>query len=347
MSSAVARPQPGFPCRIVFILGCARSGTTWLQLLLFQHPLVASSQETNLFSHYLGHLAKSWSQEENAKAHRLREDAEVPEGASTRRHAAGLSGILEPAEFEELMREFALAVFTRIAASKPNAEVLVEKTPAHTHQKDLILRLFPDAHFIHIIRDPRSVVVSLREASNLTGFEWARTGVVSAAKYWRKSVQAGREFSEETPSYREVHFEHLHSEGPAQLQELFSWLGLDADREFCERAFAACDIANLRSGSEKVAAPWSLKDEPTKFFRRGAADGWRDELSKGETRAVEHIAGELMDGFGYERSAPVSRKPFRVSIHDALEKSAHGLVNAAVTFSPRMARVVRDSLKTR
>ena len=244
------------------------------------------------------------------------------------------------------MRDFALGVFTKIAASRPGASVLVEKTPAHAYQRNLILRLFPNAQFIHIVRDPRSVVVSLREASRITGFEWARTGLVPSAKYWRKSVQACRKFSEATENYREVLYEHLHSDGPAELQQLFSWLGLDADREFCERAFAACDIANLRNASE-VAAPWSLKDEPVNFYRRGAADGWRDELSKGEIKAVEHIAGDLMDSFGYERSAPVSRKPFRVSIHDALEKSAHGLVNAAATFSPRMARVVRDSLKTR
>ena len=347
MSSAAAQSQSAFPHRIVFILGCARSGTTWLQLLLFQHPLVASSQETTLFSHYLGHLAKSWKQEEDEESdRRLSRSAEAPARMISPPRAAGLSQTLSRDEFEALMRDFGLAVFRKIAASKAGASVLVEKTPAHAFHRDLIVRLFPDARFIHIVRDPRSVVVSLREASRITGFEWARTGVVSSAKYWRKSVQACRQFSEATENYREVRYEHLHSDGPAQLQQLFSWVGVDADREFCERAFAACDIANLRNASA-VAAPWSLKDEPANFYRRGAADGWRDELSKGEIKAVEHVAGDLMDSFGYERSAPVSRKPFRVSLQDALEKSAHRFVNAAATFSPRMVRVVRDALKTR
>jgi len=344
------RPKRDLPYRIVFILGCARSGTTWLQLLLHQHPLIVSSQETTLFSDYLSHLAKSWGREEDHKADQVKTEPsggrQAPaRAADRRRHAAGLSGILAPAEFDEMMRDFALGVFGKIAASKPSARVVVEKTPAHAFHKDLILRLFPNAQFIHMVRDPRSVVVSVRQAANLAGFDWARTSVVSGAKYWRTCVQASRQFSEATANYREIHYEQLHADGPAQLHQLLSWLEVDSDREFCERAIARCNIENLRNASAEVAAPWSLESEPTKFFRRGATDGWRDELSSGEIRAVEHVAGDIMESFGYERSVPISRKPVRVSIHDALEKSLHGLVNAVATFSPRLVRAVRDSLK--
>jgi hypothetical protein len=349
--SAADRPKGDVPYRIVFILGCARSGTTWLQLLLHQHPLIVSSQETTLFSDYLSHLAKSWRREEDHKADRVTTGPSGGREASTRgadrrRHAAGLSGILAPAEFEDLMRDFALAVFGRIAASKPDARVVVEKTPAHSYQKDLMLRLFPNAQFIHMVRDPRSVVVSLRQAGNLAGFDWARTSVVSGAKYWRTCVQACRQFSEATANYREIHYEQLHADGPAQLGQLLSWLEVDSDREFCARTIARCNIENLRNASEEVAAPWPLESEPTNFFRRGVPDGWRNELASGEIRAVEHVAGDIMESFGYERSVPISRKPVRVSIHDFVEKSAHGLVNAVARLSPRLVRVVRDSLKT-
>src|SRR5215469_4920410 len=43
------------PHKYVLIVGCPRSGTSWLQRLLSQHPQVATTQETHLFSEYLAH----------------------------------------------------------------------------------------------------------------------------------------------------------------------------------------------------------------------------------------------------------------------------------------------------
>jgi hypothetical protein len=46
--------------RYVFVVGSPRSGTTWLQLLLAQHPAVATHQETHLFHNYLGPLERAY-----------------------------------------------------------------------------------------------------------------------------------------------------------------------------------------------------------------------------------------------------------------------------------------------
>ena len=53
-------------------------------------------------------------------------------------------------------------VFAKIAQSKPSATIVLEKTPNHVNCWREILDVWPQAHFIHIIRDPRSVVASLR-----------------------------------------------------------------------------------------------------------------------------------------------------------------------------------------
>jgi hypothetical protein len=38
---------------LVFLIGCPRSGTTWLQRLLASHPQVRTVQETFLFPRYI------------------------------------------------------------------------------------------------------------------------------------------------------------------------------------------------------------------------------------------------------------------------------------------------------
>ena len=44
----------------ILIVGCPRSGTSWLQLLLAQHRAIATTQETHLFNNYLSLLEQTW-----------------------------------------------------------------------------------------------------------------------------------------------------------------------------------------------------------------------------------------------------------------------------------------------
>lgn len=287
----------------VFVVGCPRSGTTWAQLLLAQHPEVATSQETHLFSRYLRPLERLWMDEKEAPA-------------SLRR--VGLRNIFSEAEFYGLCRVFAVRVFEKIAASRPGARVAVEKTPAHVRCGDLILKVFPASYFIHIIRDPRSVVCSLRSSARSWGSRWAPKGLVEASERWRSDVATGRQIAKVTGRYQEVFYEALLDEGPAQLGKILSWLNLPADRSFCEKAVAACAIENLRKASPEVASPWSLRDEPSGFFGTGTSQGWQEELSPGDLGIVEYIAGGLMEQLGYRlASKNPRRKPLRLLLGEA------------------------------
>src|SRR5215212_1014119 len=48
---------------LLFIVGCPRSGTTWLQRLLAGHPDVRTGQESDLFDIYLGPQLRAWKRE--------------------------------------------------------------------------------------------------------------------------------------------------------------------------------------------------------------------------------------------------------------------------------------------
>lgn len=286
----------------VFIVGCGRSGTTWLQLLLAQHPEVATAQETHLFNSYVSNLQSCWDQH-----------AEDVRGI-------GLPALFSKAEFDDMCRQFARAPLQRIADSNPDASVVVEKTPAHGRHADLILKLLPDAYFIHIVRDPRSVVASLIAASSSWGSHWASSSAADNARRWTADVALAQSIADRTDRYHEVHYRDLKSDNAIEcLRLLFDFIGLDATDQFCANTFEACSIDRLRDGDTSIKATKVFENDPKDFYRKGSASGWREELSNSDIAIVEFIAAEKMRELGFEmyRSTPSNpAKPVRLTLGD-------------------------------
>lgn len=281
----------------LFVVGCPRSGTTWVQLLLAEHPEIACANiETYLFSRYLGRLHESWRNERGAA------EAGGPRNV--------LACFLGEDEFIALCRDFATAVFEKIRATRPGARVIADKTPNHAYPAAFILKVFPDARFLHVIRDPRDVFCSLRDAGASWGRRWAPTSPIAGARLWVRDVEAGLAVAALTDRYRELRYEALHADGPAELERLFRWLGVAADRARCEEYIERCRFARLRDRAENK-----------RFFRRGIAGGWSSELARSEVRLIEHIAGPTMARTGYERSLPATPvPPLRLRVRTAIER---------------------------
>jgi hypothetical protein len=222
----------------------------------------------------------------------------------------GLQSILSEDDFLALLRMSAMSVLDRIG----NGSVVLEKTTDHVWSADLILRIIPDAWFIHLVRDPRAVTSSLMSAGRSWGSHWASPGAAGNARYWVAAVSAGREIGKMTPNYLELRYEDLLSDGTASLGRTFRWLELNAEPSFCEQAIETCTLDKLRS--KAVKAPWPDEAQPDGFYRKGHADSWRDDLSRSDVRLIEYIAGDLMQELGYE-PATSQTKPLSMILADA------------------------------
>ncbi len=291
----------------VFVVGCQRSGTTWMTLLLAQHPVVTAFQHSKFF-HYLSGLEKWWKFKENAQ------QRPVP--------------ILLEDEFYMLCRNFAVDVFNKVAARESAVQVVVDKTPENVRFSDLIINIFPDAYFIHVIRDPRSVFSSLRSAGSWTDRWEFPTRAVDGANFWLNAVNAGRKIGDVTERYLEVRYEALHESGPETLQQIYQWLDLSSDRELCQNALDECKIDKVRT---KVKMP-------TGFFRKGVKESWRQDLTDSDIRIIEYVAQDLMQEFGYEKvGLPLHALPTTVRLQQGLE----WLLVRAVRVSRALLRRVR------
>lgn len=322
---------------LVFILGCPRSGTTWLQLLLSQHPSVASAQETHLFSGYLGPLYRRWQ----AQTEKWRAGRDV-----------GLPSVMEEPGFVEEVRSFSDAVLDRVWGEPQVDLIYVEKTPQNYKEIALLQRLYPEARYLHMVRDPRAVSASLLAASRGWGRHWAPSIAADAARMWREAVQAGMGLEEANPRCLRVRYETLESDGPETLSVVLDWLGLPRTAGDAESAVERCSLDRLKKaagqpaqgtpepgaaapdpespGSDRPASPWDLPKEPRGFFRSGGSEGWRDELSPSQVSTIEYVARHEIEalGYGFTRYAgggPPMRLRLRRGIERLREAAARGV----------------------
>ena len=263
--------------QLAFLVGAPRSGTTWLQLLLSRSPSVVTAQETHLFDLFLRSMLDQWDFHRRVGDH------------------VGLNAVLNDEEFHDLLRIASGFVFAKMARSKPSATVVLEKTPNHVNCYREILDLWPDAHFIHIIRDPRSVVASMRVASKSWGRYWASSRISTNCERWISDVSNGRQISSITDNYQEVTFEELIANGPEALTRIFCGLGVPSSLHDCRRYIDECNIQSLKAGKLENA-PFPVANTA----RIGTTDSWRVELSALEIAMLEHLVSPLISELGFK-----------------------------------------------
>jgi hypothetical protein len=277
---------------LAFVVGAQRSGTTWVQRLLGAHPLVAAGQESHLFSGYLAPLWQRWWDERVARA------------AGSRR--IGLACYLTEDELVAALRRFAGQALGKLAAARPGARLVAEKTPDHALHLPLIALLFPRAALVHVLRDGRDVVASLCDAHRRGwGRGWAPARAAEAAQRWADWVWEIRRQSAFFARYVEVRFEDLVADGPAALGRLYESLGLPLPAAeaaaVCRRfGFAACAAGTAPESlvyTGECSAPNAV--EPEGFYRRGRPGAWREELSPEEQEIVHRVAGPMLREAGY------------------------------------------------
>ena len=147
----------------IFVVGTPRSGTTLLGLLLNAHPDIAIMGELHFFDQILPIRKRVPSLVTNAEldnfsAHLRRTYAFqfLPYGEDLL--SATLQRLKRDGERSyERFYQYAVDEFAR----RERAWIPGEKNPSNLRPIDHIMRIFPNAKIVHIVRDPRAVAASL------------------------------------------------------------------------------------------------------------------------------------------------------------------------------------------
>ena len=168
--------------------------------------------------------------------------------------------------------------------------VYVEKNAMNALAMGYLRRIYPDARFVHIIRDGRDVVVSMRDRAELGSTvesyfiapeqraEYESTHVVRRTAWaWRLLTESARSGGQKLPreQYLELRYETLIAEPDGEIDRLCDFLG----------------IGNAKS--RRLGRQAAQRGHPNSIGR------WQTELSVEDLATVDAEAGSLLRGLGY------------------------------------------------
>ncbi len=163
-----------------------------------------------------------------------------------------------------------------------------DMTPNYVNHLPLLERLFPQARFVHLVRDGRNVALSVLDLGRL------HRQAATPAFYWARAIRRGRRAQRRLGDrYTEVRYEDLVADPERELRRLCEFLSIPYHPAVVEHDPDAAERVpdQVRHMHTRVSLP------PT----RGLRD-WRTQMSAADLRGFEAVAGRTLDQTGYPRS---------------------------------------------
>lgn len=281
----------------VFIVGCARSGTTLLQRIVDAHPRIAIlRRETHWIPDYfrdgIGLTLDGSATPELVGA--LIDHRTFPRLGISREDLEGLIGNGQAVPYAR----FVSGVFD-LYGRKQDKPLVGDKTPAYCREIRLLHLLWPEAKFVHLIRDGRDVCLSAinwEKAPRLASLfsTWAEDPVTTAALWWEWHVRLGREGEQLLGPglYYEMRYEALVAQPAEECAKLCAFLGVPY-HEAMLRFYEGHEKKKPRPDAKHSWRP----------ITAGLRD-WQSQMPSEDVQHFEAVAGDLLEALGYPLVGP-------------------------------------------
>ncbi len=272
----------------LFVLGVSRSGTTLLRVILDRSPGIAIPDET-FFVPQLAHRHRG----EVDPTALLDDVRRLPRLAAWEVPADDLAAALRPGMSIGAALD---ALFSAYAANRGKLR-WGDKTPMYMRHLGLIERLFPDAQYVHLIRDGRDAALAFLDMpEGVVTKTWAHPrDAAGFACEWRTEVERARALGRRLGPgrYHELRYEELVAETESSIRAICDFAALPFEPSMLE--YASTVDVSAKPHHQRLLQP------PTRGVRN-----WRTQMSEDDARAFEAIAGDLLAELGYDLLDPSS-----------------------------------------
>ena len=268
-----------------FVVGCGRSGTTLVQAMLDAHPDVAVPFES-YFPVWFARHRERYERADGFAVARFADDVLAhdsivrwgldPDALRARLTAAA------PTDFPEAVR-ICFAAFAGAHGKRRYAD----KTPIFVMHIPLLAALFPEAVFIHLVRDGRNVALSRTEVA------WGTRRFAQESLRWREQVEQGRRDGRALGAarYLELHYEALLDDAEAAARTVCDFIAVDFDPamlQYHQRPDRVLESQPFPTEHQNLRRP------PTKGLR-----DWHAELTPAQVALFDCLAAPTLRQFGY------------------------------------------------
>ncbi|MEV4726041.1 sulfotransferase family protein [Micromonospora humida] len=256
--------RPDRPQGPIFLVGCQRSGTTMLRLVLDSHSRVSCGPETRFLADMQRIVGRDWER---------------------------LSRFGFPREYWlGRIADFFGGIQADYARSRGKTR-WADKTPLYALSIDFLAEVFPDAQFVHVVRDGRDVVVSHRK----------RFGYWSAVKCvvkWPRYIRVARAAGARLPAdrYHELRYEETVTDPEKAMRGLFEFLGEPWEAGVLDYDGKQHDVAGKYTAEAQRRRAAAGTDAPIYGSRVGT---YRRELDPFLRVLVRVFSGATLRELGY------------------------------------------------
>lgn len=250
----------------LFVIGCPRSGTTFLSKLL-STTRFGKPYETHFIPQVLEkfNAMSSLSHSEFTKAFKtiLRE-------RSMQQYAREVSVDSIYNEDENNNTLYNLINYLAMQATNNKLPAWGDKTPWYITHIQQLSEFFPSARFIYIVRDPRAVTASLLKKN------WAPKNAFACAKLWVEHNSIPAKTSEKLRlenRLHEVRYEDIVRDPVACLLAIYAFIG---------------------EPKHQIETK-----EIEQFTKNGNNNKWKAQLKESELKAIENVCWDKMEQFDY------------------------------------------------
>src|SRR6185437_3635818 len=274
----------------VIVLGVGRSGTTLLRVMLDRSSEIAIPYE----SFFVTPLAHRHGTRPNL------DDFLDDLGRFYQLYEWGISpDDVRPRLREGMTTGEAISAVFEVYAEHEGKPRWGDKTPLYMQHLPLLERLFPDALWVHLVRDGRDAALSFLELpEGFSGKTWAQPRTVAQfAARWRTEILSARRLGRHAGSrYLDLRYEDLVAEPERELRRVCEHGSLPWEADMLDHTRVS-DAANMPEHR-------NLAQPPTPGLR-----DWRSQMSRDDTLAFEQVAGDVLRGAGYELFDAKGRYP--------------------------------------
>ncbi|MFC1747510.1 sulfotransferase [Pseudomonadota bacterium] len=285
-----------------FIVGVGRSGTTLIRLMMHNHPNIAIPYESHFVTDYSERADEYGSLNEDKNLRRLINDILSEELLTQWDHEFDTDKIIALTKSRTIN-----GVFTAIYEDYANGKDKIRwgDKSDYLDRMHLINKAFPNARFIHIIRDGRDV------ANSVLKLPWGPKDVISAAEWWHEHVRLGRAMGAmlSADRYMEVRYEDLVQDSEGELRKICDFL----DEEYSPEMLNYYKSAKAAIPDERKGQHYNADRPPN----AGRVFAWKKEMSPTNIAIFSDYAKASLAAMNYEVPEPTI-SGFRVKLAKVL-----------------------------
>ena len=291
--------------KMIFVVGASRSGTSMLNMVLGMNSDVKALNELHYFGDLWSHLNKNEQMtteklSKNATRLLARHFIGYWGGAPTELHCRIAAEIVDGLEPHQRNNKDLFPAVMEWIAGDSDVEFVSEQTPRNIFFASEILKSYPNANVIQIVRDPRGVLVSQKRRwrRKFMGVKivpwrevarnWVNYHPITISKLWKKAAKLGIAL-EAHPRFMQVRYEDIAGNPQEQISSICEFIGLEYHEGM---------LNVLEQGSSN-----RLNVKKSVGISADFVEAWRGILTRGEMAYCEKITKIEMEHFGYERLA--------------------------------------------